>query len=267
MISQKPYHLVFNWKEVYISETLAQTVVFLWDIEKEVKQFLSYPWKISSIGTKLLIIIDDLKWLSELIQENNIHYKYNITEETMKIVDEIEKISLPRSQIICLFAYMETIFCLLTVFSHKLENEQEIIVQSNRDLQKFINKYILTNNNAFYKKHKDKLKHIKAIDILELRNKLTHFYSVWDKIGLVSDWPVEQIKKMEELLLGNWYRYIFITPNELFELLRNSVINIFIERTNLTLHQPNEFKERIIFVEKIVQRKSAEMVKINQIAN
>jgi len=71
----------------------------------------------------------------------------------MKIVDEIEKISLPRSQTICLFAYMETIFCLLTVFNHKLEDEKQIIFQSNRDLQKFVNKHLLTNNNDFYKKH------------------------------------------------------------------------------------------------------------------
>jgi len=257
----KAYHMIFNWKEIYISETLSETVVFLWDIEKEIKQFLSYPSKISSIGDKLSTILDDLKWLSQLVQHNNIKYQYNITQETIKIVDEIETIQIPRSQIICLFAYMETIFCLLTVFNNKLDDDNAIIFQSNRELKKYINKYILTEKNGFYKENKSKLQHLQAQDILDIRNGLTHFYSVSDKIGIVQDSDMDDTKELEKALDDVWKKYIFLCPNDILELIRNSIINIFIEWSDMTYNRPSEFKENFIFVEKIVKRKSAKILR------
>jgi predicted nucleotidyltransferase component of viral defense system len=126
--------------------------------------------------------LDDFSELAKDIEKEKKEFHFKSTKDTMTIVDDFGIEQIVRSQMICLFSYMETIFCLLTVYDFELTDERKIMEISNNNINKYIDKCILTKDNEFYNKNIDRLKKITAGNFKILRNSLTHFYSVSENI-------------------------------------------------------------------------------------
>jgi len=115
---------------------------------------------------------------------------------------------------------METIFCLITVYEYELNDDREIVEKSNDNLNKLIEKCILTKKNEFYNKNINRLKKINAGQLKILRNSLTHFYSVSDSIGVIPSGADYDARKVEKHLENQKHNYIFITPDDFYALLK-----------------------------------------------
>ncbi|MDR3168694.1 MAG: hypothetical protein LBU27_02880 [Candidatus Peribacteria bacterium] len=113
-----------------------------------------------------------------MLETNKIPYQCKTSKKTLEDFINFKASLGVRVKMIALFAFMETIFCLITIYDSKLSDEREIIKKSNNDLPKWIGKYILTKRNDFYKQNISRFKKITTKNLILLRNSLTHFFSV-----------------------------------------------------------------------------------------
>lgn len=85
----------------------------------------------------------------------------------------------------------------------------------------FIKDFMLTDNNYYYKSNKNVFSKISWKHIRNLRNKLTHFFSIDSNINLINRGKESTARKLEmELSARKVKDVIFMSSNDLFELLR-----------------------------------------------
>lgn len=256
-------HIIFDNKKIFISTDLVDTFLFLTEITKEIEILIWYYDKVEQIRGKFKSIINDFSEIAKILQDNNIDFKYTLTKDDMTIVDDLNEIKnsqIPRSQIICLFVLMETIFCLVTVYNYELSDEREIMEKGNDNIKKLINKYILTKKNTFYNKNISRFKIITADQIKLLRNTLTHFYSVSGWIGIIPKWAHEQAMKIEEDLRKKKENYIFFSPEDFYELLKSAMVLILLDRNEQSTRTPDDFKRKMDYVMQLVNNKAAKLL-------
>ena len=184
----------------------------------------------------------------------------------MTIVDDFSTEQIVRSQMICLFSYMETIFCLLTVYDFELTDERKIMEISKDNINKYINKCILTKDNEFYNKNIDRFRKITANNLKILRNSLTHFYSIFDNIGLIPKEASIEARKAEKLLENQKHNYIFITPEDFLELLNGAVRIVLLGWSNESITKPQDFKRKMSYIIDLISKKAPKTVKIGKSA-
>ncbi|MEI6118742.1 MAG: hypothetical protein WCP92_06000 [bacterium] len=131
----------------------------------------------------------------------------------------------------------------------------------NKITQEFIDKYILSEANEFYKTHKDRFSKVSASQLRDLRNCLTHFFSVSPTISLIQSQLNEKARKLEE----KHNIFIFVTPEDLYELVSGAMKLIARERSNDCINNKDDFETRILFVQSIVKSSGAVTVKDDQI--
>lgn len=264
-MNTKPTHVLFDGETVQISPNLSKVFNFLMWIEDEIKTSLNHEDQIEEIRRKFWIILNDFTKITQIIEDNNIDFKFEITTETMTIVDDFEVNQMPRSQMISIFAYMETIFCLLIVYEHEIIDERKIIEQTNNNIEKLIKKYILTDQNDFYRLNKNRFAKITAKQFKTLRNHLTHFFWVSEIIWIIPKWVDHDARKIEEQLHQNKHNYIFITPHDFYELLRCSMELILIKRNNESCSNSEIFTRKMWYILRVVENKAPELVKMQEI--
>lgn len=157
MNKKESTHVVFDGEKVVISHNLVDTFVFLMEILKEIETQLGFEEKILRIREKYKDILGELSQMGEVLVDQKIDYKYNITEDTLTIIKDFSAQPFPRSQMICLFAYMETIFSLVTIYNREIMDEKEIIKFTNKDIRDLITTLILSEDNEYYMINKDRL--------------------------------------------------------------------------------------------------------------
>lgn len=259
-------HILFDWETVEISPNLRKVFDFLMWIESEINTLLNHENQIKEIRGKFQIILNDFARITKILENNNIDFKLEITKETMTIVDDFEINQMARSQMIAIFAYMETIFCLLTIYDYEIVDERKIMEQTNHNMESLIKKYILTDQNKFYKLNKDRLSKITRKQLKTLRNRLTHFFWVSETIWIIPKWADHDARKIEKRLHKNKHNYIFMTPHDFYELLRYSIELILIKRNNESRNDTENFTKKIWYILRIVENEAPQLVKMKEIA-
>lgn len=246
MQEKEPNHVVFDGEKIVISPNLVDTFMFLMEISKEIETQLGFEEKILKIREKCKDILDELSQMAKFLVDQKIDYKYHITKDTLTVVEDFSTQPFPRSQMICLFAYMETIFCLVTIYNREITDEWEIIKFTNSDIRSLITTLILSDENEYYKINKDRLWKIDADKFKRLRNRLAHFYSVSEHIQIGIN---DQAREIENYLHETGHTEIIsMSPQELYELLKSAVKLILIKRTKDSIEQPEIFAKKIWYV-------------------
>lgn len=140
-------HIILDWKKIYISKGLTQVFVFLSDIEKEVGKILDYNNKMKNLQDitveMLWLLRNSIKLLNSkgiktpLPQDTKITEKY-LNQETFNISQ-----NLIRSNMILIFSYIETLFCIITAYTLELDQQEDIVYNSKNKLINNIEKYLI----------------------------------------------------------------------------------------------------------------------------
>ncbi len=128
---------------------------------------------------------------------------------------------------IVLFANLEVLFCLNIAYLKQTDNENDIrkYARDTKIIKKLLNKYCLTENNTWYKRNKNRSRKITSTKIKELRNALTHFFSLSHGISVIPEISKEKVEKLEKLLEKNGQKdTTFMSPDDLYEIIKGVVM-------------------------------------------
>jgi len=256
-------HFIFNGSEVNISPDLREIVNFLQEIEKEIKDFLGFDKKLESIRKQHTETLKFVEVLNTKLKENSINFSFTFSELPTTIAEKL-KIDRPiRSEMIALFANLETLFCLNIAYDNKIVNEKEIIEKAmdQDNVKNFITDFCFNPKNEWCLHNQERLKHITPDDLRKLRNSLTHFFSVPQKLGIsyaISDKASRKLEKTTN------FKVKFISPEDLYEIIKG-VTKLMIVKwsqdcTDCLAINSNDFKERILAVKSIVEKSGAIIV-------
>lgn len=265
MENTEPTHIVFDWEKIIVSPNLTHILDFIMEIEKETRSFLWTESKLNEIKNGLQDIFDLVIYLSKKLEENNIEHQYKFINHLDKL-EENFNFHLPiRSQFIVLFANIETTFSLYTAFQKEIDDKDLLIKETNwnnENIINFINKFLLNNNNAFYKANRKRFSKISAKNFRKLRNTLTHFFSLDKHISLVPNQSEIKARKLENRLKEIWNNNsIFISPNDLFELINKANILLIKLWNDEYISNWIEFKRKIKFVSNIVKNNAPILIR------
>lgn len=151
-----------------------------------------------------------------------------------------------RSKLIVLFSELEALRCLYVAYNKKTTSKSDIKNASDENMEQFIKKFLLNSENNWVKENPDRASKISARNIVDLRNSLTHFFSVSKKLQICSYYN-EKAKKGEKKTNN---KTKFITPDDLYEMMRGGFEIIISKWSNDCLEEINnkketDFKERI----------------------
>lgn len=159
------------------------------------------------------------------------------------------------SNLLLVFSYVETLFCLVTAYNLKTDNKDQIIKNTKNNMILNIGKYFLNNKNIYFQKNRWKFTNIKAKDIRDLRNDLVHFYSITPKSIVLSDSSFDKESTIKQTL--DRYNITIISSLDLFELTK-SWSEIFIKQlANDCKGNQQLFNEKIEVLKKIIGKKAA----------
>ena len=267
-MEDKSTHFIFDGQKIVISPDLRPIFDFLKEIEKEIESFLGFDKKLESIRKQHLETIKLIEVLVAKLKENSIDFKFTFSEHPATIAEKL-KIDRPiRSEMIVLFANLETLFCLNIAYENKISDEKEIIKRAmNQDnVKDFLERFCLNQKNEWCQKNPERLKHITADDLRKLRNSLTHFFSVAKNIGVSYAVLDEKSRKLEKVTN---FKAKFISPEDLYEIIKGAGILMMKKWNDDCLDsinkKSNEFKERILSVNNIIKGCGAMVIKNNQI--
>ena len=82
-----------------------------------------------------------------------------------------------------------------------------------------------------------------------MRNSLTHFFSV-SELGIVPFFD----KKAEQISKKTNHKAQFISPEDLYKIIKGAATLIITKWNDDSLNNPQEFKEKISFVQEIIKR-------------
>lgn len=267
-MENKSTHFIFDGDKVVISPDLYPVVSFLQEIEKEIEDFLGFDKKLESIRKQHLETIKLVEVLVGKLKENSIDFKFTFSEHPANIAEKL-KIDRPiRSEMIVLFANLETLFCLNIAYENKISDEKEIIKKAmNQDNVKvFLENFCLNKENEWCQKNPERLKHILVDDLRKLRNSLTHFFSVAKTLAVSYAVLDEKSRKLEK---ATNFKAKFISPEDLYEITKGSA-KLMIKKwsedcKNDLVKNSNEFKEKILSVKAVVDNYGAMIVRNKQI--
>ena len=262
-------HFLFNEKGIFISPDIQPVFQFLMDIEKEIDSLLGFNEKIDSIRQSHLEMINFVGFLSNKLKGANIDFNYTFKEHPEKIAEKL-KLHLPlRSQIIVLFASLEVLFNLHA--SYELEtNDEKKLRETTMDsdtTKKFINEFLLTNDNQYYLANHQHLSKIDSAKMRDLRNSLTHFFSIGHGgLSLSPSLLSQKARKLENILKQNKKgNVVFISENDLYNLIKQANILRMKRWSDDFQKNPQDFKRKIQHVINLVKREGAIIVQNNQI--
>lgn len=246
-----PTHIVIKDDTLYLSSNLVQIFQFIMNIESEVKSFLTFGEKLESIREQHLELIDLVIHQAKILKKNDVEYPFPFKKYPGEIANDLQYDVPLRSQIIVLFAFLETLRVLWTAYELETDDELKLKNASNEAIDKFIKEFCLTEKNKWYKNNRKRSGKIGVKCLRELRNNLTHFFAV-SKLGLIPSFN----EKFEEISKKTNYKFQAISPNDLYEIIK-SASKIMLETwSKECTDQPEKFQKKIIFVKQIVEKKA-----------
>jgi len=267
-MENKSTHFIFDGEKVLISPDLHPIVSFLQEIEKEIEIFLGFYKKLESIRKQHAETLKFVKVLTQKLKENSIDFNFTFSEHPSTIINKLTINRPIRSEMIVLFANLETLFCLNIAYENKISDEKEIIKKTMKqgNVKYFLEKFCLNKENEWGQKNPKRLKRITTNDLRKLRNSLTHFFSV--SKGLSVSYAVldEKSRKLEK---ATNFKVKFISLEDLYEIIKGSaklMIKKWSEDCKNSLEKnSNEFKERILFVKAVIDNYGAIIIKNERI--
>jgi len=267
-MENKSTHFIFDGKKIVISPDLFLTVNFLQEIEKEIETFLGFDKKLESIRKQHLETIKLIELLAKKLKDNSIDFNFTLSEKPETMADKL-KIDHPvRSKIIILFANLETLLRLNFAYENKICDGEKIRKQAldQKAWESFYNNFCLNISNQWGQKNQDRLKNITAQELRYLRNSLTHFFSLDKGLQVADAFLNEKSRKLEQ---ATNFKVKFISPEDLYEIIKGAAM-LMIEKWSNDCKEclkinSNEFKEKILSVNKLIENSGVVIVKNEQI--
>ena len=264
-MNNKSTHIVFDGDKIMISSDLVIVFEFLMEIDKEVESLLGFEKKLDFIKKQYLELLNLTVFLSKELKDNNINIdsKSTFPKDPITVLNKL-KLHLPiRSQMIVLFANLEVMFCLNISYQNKTDDDKKIryLAGNNKVVKKFLNDYFLMDKNKYYKQNEKRFSKISAQQIRYLRNYLAHFFSVGSDISITPSVLNNKARKLEKIFKEQKQNNsIFISPEDLYELIKNASILMIKEWNNDFSNNPQEFKKRILSVQSVIKKNGAIIV-------
>jgi len=257
-------HLLFDGKRIEISPDIMPVFSFLMEIEKEIESLLGFSKKLNDIKESYLEMIDFVGFLSNKIKENNLDFKYNFKEHPEKIAEKLNFDIPLRSQVIVLFASLDVLFNLHMAYKNETDNENDLrkLTMDTDNAKSFLNIFLLNEENQYYKDNKLRLLRIDSNKLKNLRNSLTHFFSIGrGGLSLAPNLLDEKARKLENLLKQNKQgNVVFISPEDLYGLIKDANILRMKKWSDDFQNNSNDFKRKMNFVIDLVKREGAVIV-------
>jgi len=216
-----------------------------------------------SLEEKIIIIqkgyndlLDFSTTLLKIVEQNNLEFNTSLTmkniESNLKLFQDFRYPI--RSTIIALFSYIEVLYCIDLAYQNSKSAPVEILKLSNdKSVKKFITNYILNDNNNFYKANKQRFSKITSKNLRQLRNLLVHFFSTNAEISIHPTNFEEKARIIEsELEKRGPSNFIFLSSNDLYNLIKDSSALMLNEWTNDFQSMPEQFKKKIFCVKKLI---------------
>ncbi|MCK4663865.1 MAG: hypothetical protein KAT68_13435 [Bacteroidales bacterium] len=256
MQKKESTHIIFDGKQIRISKNLREIFKFLSDVSKEIEDLLSLEMKIVNIQEGYKNLLDFSKTLLKIVEQNNLEFN---TDLSMKDIEDsltlFQDFRYPiRSTIIALFSYIEVLYCIDLAYQNSISDPTKILSLSNdKSVKKFITQYILNENNSFYKANKQRFSKITSKNLRQLRNLLVHFFSTNAEISIHPTNFEKKARIIEsEFEKSGQNNFIFLSSNDLYNLIKDSSELILIEWTNDFQSMPEQFKDKIFCVKKLI---------------
>ncbi len=255
---------VFDGDKVVISPDLLPIISFLQEIEKEVKSMLEIDRKMLNIRSYFKELFKLIEKSFSVLKEQSLTFEHTLSQNPIAFLENTTIKPFTRSKVVALFAYLDTLFCLNLAYEKQTYDKEKIIgfAMNKKEIDSFLNRFCLHESNKWGQKNPDRLRHLTTKDLRELRNCLTHFFSVQNKVCVADDLLNEKSRELER---KTNFQGIFISPEDLLEII-NGAVRIMITRWNND-HAENqksnsdEFGERITCVKNIVHDNGAIIVK------
>lgn len=267
-MGNKSTHFIFDGKKIIISPDLRPIVDFLQEIERENDVLLGLENRLGSIRKQCLELLKSMDFFSSKLKENSIDFTFTLSENPSTLADKLKIIRPIRSEMIALFAHLETFIRLNFAYENKIDDGEKIrkLTLNQSVWESFYNNFCLSENNSWVQKNPERVKHISAQDLRYLRNALTHFFSV-DK-GLGISYSVLD-GKSRELEQKTNFKAKFISPEDLYEIIKGSAL-LMIKKWNDDCRKSlasnsNEFKERIVAVNNLIKKSGPVIIKNKQV--
>lgn len=259
---KKDTSLLFAEGKVFISEDLVPLVKFLEGIEIEINMMMDIDKKMSKIREDCQSLLSFILFLSNKLKENNIDFHYEL--KTADSIAENLKDERPlRTELIVLFAYLETLKSIYLAYEYKTNDKVKLINLSKEKNSDFVNKFCLSKENLWVVNNEERSKKINPKSLISLRNLLTHFFSVDGGIQVSHEKLATQTRKIEEKLGG---LVKFISPEDLYEISKGACL-ILLRKMSDDSSSRIDFVERIEHVKTLIKDNGSIVIKSEQIAN
>ncbi|MCF7846708.1 MAG: hypothetical protein K9M51_01420 [Candidatus Gracilibacteria bacterium] len=259
----EPTHVYFDGQSIVFSENLGEIATFLIEIDKEVQSFLSREEQLENIRKQLLEYTGLVQVMAKTIQEANLDFHFQMSENPATIADKLKFNPHPRSEMIVLFAYLETLRCLWAAYELKKDDENDLRDAKDKTLEKFYADFCLSTNNKWVKENSKVSGKISKDKLRKLRNSLTHLFSV-SGLCVVPEIMKDDSKKMMNATNN---KALFISSRDLIEIIQGAfelVIKKWSDDYQDSLNNPNsEFEEKIKCTHSIVKKYGAILLRKN----
>lgn len=266
--SSSPHFYIEN-NNAYISQDLTQTVDFLIGVESEIKTILGFKEKIKDLYEHYKDLLKCTSEMARLLKDDGQKFEYKFKDRPEAIIEK-SKLEIPiRSELIILFASLEVLYFLDLTYKNETINDSTLrtLAMDNKNLKKFLNSFVLNKNNEFYNKHIIRFSKVHSKMLRELRNSLTHFFSVnAENLFIVQDHESDKVKKIESLFnknkMGN---VVSMSPDDLAGLIEGAHKVIFKIWDKDCRNDIKDFQKKIQFVIELVKTKGPYLIKEDSI--
>lgn len=260
-MTKEKIHFSFDGEAIKISSHIDPVFNFLKGIENEVEGILDSHKRLECIHKNYVEVLKHVNFLNNKLKEKDMNFQYKeyvIKEKVKRNLKNFQLGSLLRSQVIVLFASLEVLFNLHLAYEHETADEEKLFALSKDNIKKFLNQFLLTDENNYYKANKSRLSKIDSTKLRDLRNSLTHFFSVSPNLPLAPSVQDQNSRTIENKLKQNKEGHIvFLSENDLFQIIRDANLLRFKKWSDDYKKDPIEFTRKIHFVIELVEEKGA----------
>lgn len=257
-------HIYFDGSQILISPDISPVFRFLIEIQTEIDHILKFNEQLQEAGRDYKDLLKLIQFLTGMLREHNIEYEYRFERDPKLIADALKPIFPIRAQMIVLFASLEVLFTLHMAYELHTSDTNDLR-QATLDVQntkEFINNFILTKENSYYRENSDRLKKIDSRKFRELRNSLTHFFSVGPGgLSISPDVFTKSSRKLEADLERNKHGHIvFFSEADLYGLIKAANFLRLKKWSNDFMADSALFKSSMTHVKELVAREAAVIV-------
>ncbi len=262
-------HIVFDGKNIQISPNIRKIFDFLIDMERESDIIFEFEKRLEEVREYYSELLGLTESLSKALQDSNVEgWSYNLKKDPRNFADVL-KYHIPiRTQMIHLFTQLEVMYFLYIAYSKEVDGENDLrnIAMKDPEFRKgFIKKFLLSEDNDYYKLHKNRFKKLDSGKIIRLRNSLVHFFSLpKDSIGIYANQDRDRVMQLEKRAIAKKNgSLIMLSSIDLRELVRGAFGILIKEWTKDTYSDNENFKRKISFVKNVVDKHGVVLVYFN----